>query len=139
MNNKDIIEKAETNEIICRLIYECDLLSITKIMFTAFSIKNMDIYFNPTSKKFNLMKDVYNSINYGFQTKINDIKVILQCIEILEDNGFILVINGKIKSLKRPTYSKENIVMNSELFRKTILDIKKLSDQSFIKGVIENV
>lgn len=139
MKNNEIEEMALTNEIICRLIYEFKISSLVKIIFISFSVKNMQIYFSASNKKYGLINEVYNAISVGFKNGFYDFKYIFNCLEILERNNYIEVQNSNIKILNTPNFSRENSILNSQIFNKMILDVIKLSDLSFIKGVIENV
>ncbi len=139
MQNNEIEEMALTNEIVCRLIYEFGISSLVKIIFICFSIKNMQLYFSPSSKKYGLINEVYDAISFGLQNNFYDFKHIFSCIEILERNKYIEICTGKIKKLKTPIISKENNILNSQIFSKMVLDVTKLSDLSFVKGVIGNV
>ena len=139
MNNNEIEEIALTNEIICRLIYEFNLSSLVKILFVTLSVKNMQIYFSPSSKKYGLINEIYDAVSLGFKNGFCDFKYIFNCLEILEKNNYIIVHDKSIQILKTANFSKTNTILNSKVFKKMILDVTKLSDLSFIKGVIENV
>ena len=139
MNKKEIYEMAETMEIITRLISENKILSLTKIIFLTFSIKNMKIFFSPTNKKFGLINEVYQSISYGFQSNFKDFTFIFKSLDILKDGNYIEIQENKVNILRKFHCSRENTIMNSQSFKKIIGEIMKLSDLSFIKGVIDNV
>lgn len=139
MNTKEIYEMAETMEIVTRLISENKILSLTKIIFLTFSIKNMKIFFSPTNKKYGLINEVYQSISYGFQSNFNDFSYIFKSLDILKRGNFIEIQENKVNILKELRFSSENSIMNSQVFTKIIREVMKLSDLSFIKGVIENV
>lgn len=139
MNTKEIYEMAETMEIVTRLISENKILSLTKIIFLTFSIKNMKIFFSPTNKKYGLINEVYQSISYGFKSNFNDFSYIFKSLDILKRGNFIEIQENKVIILKELRFSHENSIMNSQVFTKIIREVMKLSDLSFIKGVIENV
>ena len=139
MNKKEIYEMAETMEIITRLISENKILSLTKIIFLTFSIKNMKIFFSPTNKKFGLINEVYQSISYGFQSNFKDFTFIFKSLDILKEGNYIEIQENKVNILRKIHCSQKNTIMNSQFFKKIIGEIMKLSDLSFIKGVIDNV
>lgn len=139
-NNDNYIEKiASYNEVICRLIYQFNISSLVKVMFIAFSVDNMEFYFSSSSQKYGLIDEIYEFISLGFQNKVDDFKYIFTCLDILERNRYIKIHDGQLKILKSPNFSKKNSILNSAKFEKIILDVNKLSELSFMKGVIENV
>lgn len=140
MNSKnDFLKQAKYSEIICRLIYEYNLTSEIKIIFTTFAIYNMELGFKGTAQKYNFFDDLVKEISFGISNNFDDFMLIFDCINLLKKTSHINENNGVILKLKEPQISNTNIVLNSKMFEKILSEIEKVSDKTLISEVIKNV
>lgn len=134
------LDYAEYNEIICRLIYEFYISSEIKVIFLAYSLKNNSYNLKPTNQKYGTLNLILDGIKLGFRKDLSDFTIIFDCLELLKNNAFIKTGNGKIEKLKQvPIISKEIDCLNLSIVQKAINEVKKLSDESIIRSVIEYV
>lgn len=135
-----ILIDAEFNEIICRLIYEFEMVSEVKIIFVAFGVYNMNLGYKGTSQKYNLFENLINEISIGINMNSDKLVTIFDCLNLLIRTDFIEINNGNIIKRKIPKNISNTInVMNSKMFIKLLVDIAKISDQTLVKEVIRNV
>lgn len=140
MKTINFLDYAEYNEIICRLIYEFDISSEIKVIFLAYSLKNNSYNLKPTKQKYGTLNLILDGIKLGFRKGFSDFTIIFDCLELLKNNAFIKSENGKIEKLKQvPIISKEFDCLNFSIVQKAINEVKKLSDESIIRSVIEYV
>ena len=140
MKTINFLDYAEYNEIICRLIYEFDISSEIKVIFLAYSLKNNSYNLKPTKQKYGTLNLILDGIKLGFRKGFYDFTIIFDCLELLKNNAFIKSENGKIEKLKQvPIISKEFDCLNLSIVQKAINEVKKLSDESIIRSVIEYV
>lgn len=140
MKTINFLDYAEYNEIICRLIYEFDISSEIKVIFLAYSLKNNSYNLKPTKQKYGTLNLILDGIKLGFRKGFSDFTIIFDCLELLKNNAFIKSENGKIEKLKQvPIISKEFDCLNLSIVQKAINEVKKLSDESIIRSVIEYV
>ena len=140
MKTINFLDYAEYNEIICRLIYEFDISSEIKVIFLAYSLKNNSYNLKPTNQKYGTLNLILDGIKLGFRKDLSDFTIIFDCLELLKNNAFIKTGNGKIEKLKQvPIISKEINCLNLSIVQKAINEVKKLSDESIIRSVIEYV
>lgn len=140
METINFLDYAEYNEIICRLIYEFDISSEIKVIFLAYSLKNNSYNLKPTKQKYGTLNLILDGIKLGFRKGFSDFTIIFDCLELLKNNAFIKSENRKIEKLKQvPIISKEFDCLNLSIVQKAINEVKKLSDESIIRSVIEYV
>lgn len=140
MKTINFLDYAEYNEIICRLIYEFDISSEIKVIFLVYSLKNNSYNLKPTNQKYGTLNLILDGIKLGFRRSFSDFTIIFDCLELLKNNAFIKSENGKIEKLKQvPIISKEFDCLNLSIVQKAINEVKKLSDESIIRSVIEYV
>lgn len=140
MKTINFLDYAEYNEIICRLIYEFDISSEIKVIFLAYSLKNNSYNLKPTKQKYGTLNLILDGIKLGFRKGFSDFTIIFDCLELLKNNAFIKSENRKIEKLKQvPIISKEFDCLNLSIVQKAINEVKKLSDESIIRSVIEYV
>lgn len=140
MKTINFLDYAEYNEIICRLIYEFDISSEIKVIFLAYSLKNNSYNLKPTNQKYGTLNLILDGIQLGFRKSFSDFTIIFDCLELLKNNAFIKSENGKIEKLKLvPIISEEFDCLNLSIVQKAINEVKKLSDESIIRSVIEYV
>ena len=140
MKTINFLDYAEYNEIICRLIYEFDISSEIKVIFLAYSLKNNSYNLKPTNQKYGTLNLILDGIQLGFRKSFSDFTIIFDCLELLKNNAFIKSENGKIEKLMLvPIISEEFDCLNLSIVQKAINEVKKLSDESIIRSVIEYV
>lgn len=140
MKTINFLDYAEYNEIICRLIYEFDISSEIKVIFLAYSLKNNSYNLKPTNQKYGTLDLILGGIQLGFRKSFSDFTIIFDCLDLLKNNAFIKSENGKIEKLKLvPIISEEFDCLNLSIVQKAINEVKKLSDESIIRSVIEYV
>lgn len=139
-NKQSILVNAEFNEIICRLIYEFEIVSEVKIAFVALGIYNMNLGYEGTSKRYNLFNELINEITIAMNMNSDKVVIIFDCLNLLVRTKFIKIKNGLVIKEKIPKNIPHTInVMNSKMFNKLAYDIEKVSDKTLIKEVIRNV
>lgn len=135
----DIGEFASYNEIVCRLIYDFKISSRIKLIFVAYSIKNLAQDFKGSSQKYGAYELIMDGIKKDLNQNISQFCIIFECIEILKNQKYISIIDGTIEILKKPKISRTIDCLDSPLLRTAILEAEKLSADSLLRGVVEYV
>lgn len=139
--NKEIEKEAEYFDIIVGLLSEpFEYDSFVKTVFTAFIIKNCEPKVDKNVINLNLISKFMNNLRTQFFINYNDFNSIFKILRLLEDTSCIKI---KDNTIFKKNISKEYIVQSNvfkiSAVRKTILEIKKMSDKSFMEEVIRYV
>lgn len=139
--NKEIEKEAEYFDIIVGLLSEpFEYDSFVKTVFTAFIIKNCEPKVDKNVTNLNLISKFMNNLRTQFFINYNDFNSIFKILRLLEDTSCIKI---KDNTIFKKNISKEYIVQSNvfkiSAVRKTILEIKKMSDKSFMEEVIRYV
>lgn len=138
MNKEDkITEYSEYYEIVTRLIYQNNILSVAKLIFIAFAVRNLNDTFVAKNQKYGLMEFLKEGLRKGFQKSFEEFESIFFCLKLLEENEIIEIKDGAIVIIRKLECTKEQKIMDASVIKEAIREMDSLSEKSFIKGVIE--
>ena len=135
----EIEKRAKYYEVICQLIFEYNEYSIIKVIFISLSLINLEDFYEGTSRKHGLIDLILSGVKLGLERKRTELTYILDCFKCLEKGNMVDISNGLIKQIKTPNYEGDNCLLKTQLIKRALSDIQKISDEDFIKEVIEYV
>ncbi|WP_270844322.1 hypothetical protein [Faecalibacillus intestinalis] len=146
MSKNDLyLETIQTSlyiDIILNILDNHNKLSLNKIIFFSFIIKNEKNYIQSmyrSNSKNNVVFKAISLISGSFTDYCNSIEFIIEAVHILIENQFISYKNGYLYKEKYTIDKKIANNIETTFIKKAIEESENMTDKQFLKEVINNV
>ena len=146
MSKNDLyLETIQTSlyiDIILNILDNHNKLSLNKIIFFSFIIKNEKNYIQSmyrSNSKNNVVFKAISLISGSFTDNGNSIEFIIEAVHILIENQFISYKNGYLYKEKYTIDKKIANNIETTFIKKAIEESENMTDKQFLKEVINNV